>query len=149
MTVELLTCIFSLAAMIAAVASPIIVALINNHYQSKKEYRDFYEKHRCEVIERYLQNTARFLYDNKMINEAAADYGSSLAEIYMYAPSSLWPSIDEMNELTMAWSRSEDYRERAYNLNQAKQHYRELCKAFAHLSRSPKSDEKHRRRKNK
>ena len=144
MTIELLTCIFSLAAMIAAVASPIIVAWINNRYQAKKESRDFYEKHRCEVIECYLQNTARFLYDNTPQNESSRDYGSALAEIYMYTPEALWPAIDEMNELALAWYSADDHPSRTYYSGQAKSKYRELCKSFSDFARSPKSKKKYR-----
>lgn len=152
MTVELLTCIFSLAAMIAAVASPIIVAWINNRYQAKKENRDFYEKHRCEIIESYLRGIAQHLYSDA--RQFRAEYGIASAEIYMYVPASMWSMIDDMSECLISLEkmnpRNDPERElRNRAVQNAKEQYRDLCKAFSDFSRSPKSKKKYRYAKKK
>ena len=145
MNIEILTPVVSIAAMLFTFLAAILPSIINNHYQAKKENREFYEKHRCEVIENYLKNTARHLYGNIHAHDYAADYASSLAEIYIYAPQELWEKIDEMNEIIIDLSNANEDPQRRYLETKAKQNYHELCKSFSDFSRSPRSNKKQRK----
>ena len=147
MSIETFSCFVSVSALIASFCSPIFVTLINNRFQSRKDERLFYDHHRCEVIERYLQCTARRLYDSTPCSPAAADYGASLAEIYMYTPQSLWQSIDEMNNAINELSSSSEYASKMRKLDDATALYLDLCKKFSRLSRSPKDRNAQRRYK--
>ena len=150
MTTEILSCIVSVCALVASIFSPVFVTFLNNRFQSKKEERDFYQRHRCEVIERYLQCTARFMYDKSINSSASSEYGSSLAEIYMYVPSDLWTHIDKMSQSIDTYVRANDYKQQMQYLDDAKKDYQELCKLFSDFSRSPNSwkNKKNKRRKN-
>ena len=128
--------IISIATFVGSVISPIVVSLINNHHQSKRRYEEFYQQHRSDVIENYLRAVGKYIYCHNEAN--TTDLGSSLAEIYMYAPKDLWDKIDQMN---VSISTLHDYgygKDLSEKLIRIKDQYQELCKAFHDLGRTQK-----------
>lgn len=81
-------------ALLISIISPILTAIINNHYKIKEYKSEFYEKHRAEVIERYLNSVGSTLYRQDL--DDIREYGRSFAEIYLYVPSYLWDTLDKI-----------------------------------------------------
>lgn len=122
-------------ALIAAVISPVIVAVISEFRHSHREKVDFYYKHECDVIESYLKSLGQYIY-NHHDQSAAANYGTAHAEIYMYIPHSMWYLIDNM-DIHLSQLINAEFSEISHRLALAKVMYENLCKSFAPLSRHP------------
>lgn len=81
-------------ALFVSIFSPAITTLIDNRFKLKKYRIEFYEKHRAEVIEKYLNAVGAAIYQQEI--EDIREYGKSFAEIYLYVPSYLWHTLDKI-----------------------------------------------------
>lgn len=138
MNVETISLIFSIAAVTAAVLSPVLVAIIDNIFKARRERQEFYTQHKCEVIENYLRLVGAHIYGGA--HKRNTEYAKALAEIYMYVPEDLWKHIDEMNTVLEAieqMPRGSEKEEDTHSaaLFEAKAKYHEFCKLFTNLSR--------------
>ena len=88
--------LMSLAAILLSVLSPLLTALINNHYHLKFKNMDFYETRRAGAIESYIHAAGAYI-QNASIENAQA-YGIAYGDIFLFAPSSLWPEIEALNK---------------------------------------------------
>lgn len=92
---ETLTAALSGAALLLAVASPIITAGINARSQRKARETEFYLQRKAEVIENYVRNTSAFLWVKSSENRSA--YGSAYGEILLYVSGDVRNSIQNLN----------------------------------------------------
>lgn len=90
--------VFTGIALVAAIISPIVTAIINNHYQTKMKRLQFFDEHRAEVIENYIRFTGSV---SKMSSgfEEFRNFGKYSKEIYLYVSEDLWRYIDQIEEL--------------------------------------------------
>ena len=144
---DTISLIIAVATFIGAVLSPIAVAIINNHYQSKRRYEEFYQQHRSDVIESYLRSIGKYIYCSN--EENTSNLGAGLAEIYMYAPKSLWEKIDQMNNMIFNMYNDQYYKDQDAYETLLKKQYQDLCKAFYGFGRSPRKKKKKAKRKTK
>lgn len=108
--------IISIVALIISALSPVISSVINGKYQLKvtkieteeelkrkkmeleaeaqRRYHEFYEQHRAEVIERYINSVGKTIQNFAAGNRQ--EFGESMGEIYMYVDESLWPLLDSI-----------------------------------------------------
>lgn len=126
---EIASFIVSFATLIISVfvsaISPIIIEKIKARRERKTWNRDFYEKHRCEVIENYLKAVGEYIFYPSGTNESK--FGCAVSEIFMYAPEDSWGVIQKMNEAIANYKGTD----RGY----LKIQYFELCKLLAPLKR--------------
>ena len=87
-------------------------------FELEKQSRDFYDRHRAEVIERYITAAGRACKLRGGTN--LADFGASMGEIYLYTAPELWPLLDRITEKL-------DKHEQELPLGELQ----ELCKALA------------------
>lgn len=106
MSNETISLIIAFAALLFSLLSPIVSAFISGRYrlkekqleseiEQKKQYRTFYEEHRAQVIEKYLNAVGRACKSSSY--DVLADYGEASGEIYFYVDESLWPLLDRIN----------------------------------------------------
>ena len=127
--------VFTGIALVAAIISPIVTAIINNHYQAKMKRLQFFDEHRAEVIENYIRFTGSI---NKMSAgyETYCKYGQYSKEIYLYISEDLWRYVDQIEELL--FNRNYDDANKVLAI---------LCKALN--ENPPRLKSRHRNRKNK
>lgn len=113
-----LTVILSLVALAASVLSPILTALITNHHQRKMHEINFFETHRAETIERYIQAAGAVIRSGTQ--STFTEYGACLGEIYFYVPQDLWWHLDQISHFL-----------NEPNYKSAADHFTELCKKLA------------------
>lgn len=92
---DTLTTALSGAALLLAVASPIITALINARAQRKERETDFYLRRKAEVIENYVRNTSAFLWVKNTDNREK--YGAAYGEIMLYVTGDVRDAIQTLN----------------------------------------------------
>lgn len=85
--------IISGIALVAAVISPVLTTIINNHFQNKVSHRRYYDEHRAEVIENYIRY-AGMISRHSQSSEDFRGYGQYCKEVYLYLPESFWPLVD-------------------------------------------------------
>ena len=90
--------IISGIALIAAILSPVITAVIQNSHESKMHKQKFYDEHRATAIENYIKATGTINHYG-ISNELLEEYGKYSKEIYLYAPEYLWKYIEEIDGL--------------------------------------------------
>ena len=95
--IEAWSVIISGIALVAAVFSPVITAIVNNKYQSKINRQKYFDEHRAQVIENYIQSVGELCEDVDRESFRRA-YGKNSKEIYLYIPESLWEKIDKIDE---------------------------------------------------
>lgn len=99
-----LTVIIAAAALLLSILSPVISSWITGHYTLKQKRlelqhqldlrnSDFYERHRAEVIERFITAAGALVEWNDPTTERK--FGEASGEIYLYVSPSLWDDIDE------------------------------------------------------
>ncbi|HJG85747.1 hypothetical protein [Pseudoflavonifractor capillosus] len=99
-----LSLVIAIAALVLSALSPLISALISGLFQIKEktleisakqreQERDFYYRHRAEVIERYISTAGQAILSGRYY-----DFGNSMGEIYFYVDESLWPLLDNIAE---------------------------------------------------
>lgn len=143
MSKDELSLIISLAAFVSAVLSPVIVQIVTYFFQSRKDKKEYVEKHRHEVIEKYLSEIGKYIYSEG--TSSIVDFGASHAEIYMYIPKSYWGYVDEIHNCMKKLSMirpvrisDQEIKARAELLDCAKDLYLELCKEFSGFARDKK-----------
>lgn len=92
-----LNTVFSGAALLLAIASPIITALINSHTQKREYEVSFYLKKKAEVIENYVCCTGKLLRYKSVEN--TSEYGAAYGEVLLYVSDKLRKSIIQLNDL--------------------------------------------------
>ena len=99
--------IIALAALFFSLFSPIASEWIRGHYRLKekrldaelereRQNREFYLRHRAEVIENFIRAAGRAVKDP--VGENIDTLGAASGEIYLYTDKSLWPKIDAIRE---------------------------------------------------
>ena len=125
-----LSLVISIVALAASSVSPFASAWLNGHYRMKEKRLDlqaaeqrhrweFFEQHRAEVIEHYLDTVGRWLLYHSA--KATSELGGAAGEIYLYVDESLWPILDAIASGMKDTPTEQMHRQ-----------YRELCKALVH-----------------
>ena len=99
--------LISITALVVSVLCPVLTALVNNLFQLKFRNRDFFDKHHAEVIEGYLRTAGACTCNDS--KEARVEYGKYYAEIFLYAPESLWSDIELFHEMIASGSAKGTY----------------------------------------
>lgn len=108
--------VISIVALIVSALSPVISSIISGKYQIKvaiieaeeelkrkqleieteamRRSHEFFEQHRAEVIERYINSVGKTIQNFAAGNREG--FGESMGEIYMYVDQSLWPLLDSI-----------------------------------------------------
>lgn len=97
--------VISIVALILSILSPVASSIISGvfHFAEKKmelkaeaerRNHEFYEQHRAEVIERYINAVGKAAQNFRVGNRQ--EFGESMGEIYMYVNQSLWPLLDSI-----------------------------------------------------
>ena len=89
--------IISGIALVAAVISPILTAIINNRHEIKMYNQRYYKEHRADVIENYIRYTGS-ISKHSATSEDFRQYGKYSKEIYLYLPDDLWCTIDSIHD---------------------------------------------------
>lgn len=141
------------AALLLAIASPVITTIANNCYNATVWKLEYYEKHRAEVIETYLKSIGEYIYSPR--EEAKIKYAQSLGEIFMYvqqeemrkaieAVNSALVTLDNMRTVDNALKavdKNHNYNaEMMKNQNEAKNTHLLLCQALTPLVRKTNLD---------
>lgn len=127
--------IISIAAFLSSVLSPILVQLISNYHQRKREKQEFVEKHKHEVIENYIKALGAHIYSG--CRNGDREYATSIGEIYMYVDQSLWGKINDLTNLIIKMEQCTVYE--SEQLAILKNLYNQLCEDFSIYARSTKS----------
>lgn len=111
-----LSLVIAIAALVLSALSPLVSALISGLFRIKEkrlelaakqeeQQRDFYYRHRAEVIERYTSSAGRAILSGQYY-----DFGNSMGEIYFYVDESLWPLLDNIAQCfhTSQWFMAKD-----------------------------------------
>lgn len=122
--INISTWIIAVASFVVSILSPWIVEKTKNKHEIKIWNREFLEKHRCDVIESYLNAVGEYAYCPSLQNREK--FGKAVSEIFMYAPQELWSEIEEINSAIT--NKSTDA--------SLQQKYLDLCKSFSSLKRS-------------
>ena len=93
----------SVAALALSIFSPIASAIVqliarkmDLNAETERRREEFYDKHRAEVIERYI--TAVGEVCKTELPQDLHAYGKALGEVYLYVDQSLWPLLDTISE---------------------------------------------------
>ena len=100
-----LSIVIAIAALVLSALSPLISAFVNGKFRIKEkklditakkqeQEREFYYRHRAEVIENYIRATGQVIEADAQKNQM--DFGSAMGEIYLYVDRSLWPLLDHI-----------------------------------------------------
>ncbi len=103
-------------ALIVAIISPILTAIINNHHQTKMKKIEMSIASKLKIIEDYLSSAGQIIYHN---GEASTEsYSIAIGRIYSASPRSLWEKISLLDE--MIYSRNwEDAHTQFLEISQA------------------------------
>lgn len=95
--------IISLAALALSILSPWLSARqqrkakeLELKAEAERRREEFYDKHRAEVIERYITAVGE-ICKTELTQDLHA-YGKALGEVYLYVDQSLWPLLDTISE---------------------------------------------------
>lgn len=84
-------------ALIVAIISPILTAIINNHHQTKMKKIEMSIASKLKIIEDYLSSAGQIIYHN---GEASTEsYSIAIGRIYSASPRSLWEKISLLDEM--------------------------------------------------
>lgn len=118
-------------ALAVSVLSPFFTAMLNNRFRLKIMRKQFYHKHRAEVIEGYLSSAGQIIYSGSP--ESLSAFGKFSHEIFLYADPKMWSDIEKLNTIL-----SPPYQDIHANkplsvvyVPQALQLLRKITKAFA------------------
>lgn len=84
-------------ALIVAIISPILTAIINNHHQTKMKKIEMSTASKLKIIEDYLSSTGQVIYHNG--ESDTESYSISIGRIYSAAPRFLWEKISILDEM--------------------------------------------------
>ena len=103
-------------ALIVAIISPILTAIINNHHQTKMKKIEMSIASKLKIIEDYLSSAGQIIYHN---GEASTEsYSIAIDRIYSASPRFLWEKISLLDE--MIYSRNwEDAHTQFLEISQA------------------------------
>ena len=103
-------------ALIFAIISPILTAIINNHHQTKMKKIEMSIASNLKIIEDYLSSAVQIIYHN---GEASTEsYSIAIGRIYSASPRFLWEKISLLDE--MIYSRNwEDAHTQFLEISQA------------------------------
>lgn len=103
-------------ALIVAIISPILTAIINNHHQTKMKKIEMSIASKLKIIEDYLSSAGQIIYHN---GEASTEsYSIAIGRIYSASPRFLWEKISLLDE--MIYSRNwEDAHTQFWEISQA------------------------------
>ena len=103
-------------ALIVAIISPILTAIINNHHQTKMKKIEMSIASKLKIIEDYLSSAGQIIYHN---GEASTEsYSIAIGRIYSASPRFLWEKISLLDE--MIYSRNwEDTHTQFLEISQA------------------------------
>ena len=103
-------------ALIVAIISPILTAIINNHHQTKMKKIETSIASKLKIIEDYLSSAGQIIYHN---GEASTEsYSIAIGRIYSASPRFLWEKISLLDE--MIYSRNwEDAHTQFLEISQA------------------------------
>lgn len=103
-------------ALIVAIISPILTAIINNHHQTKMKKIEISIASKLKIIEDYLSSAGQIIYHN---GEASTEsYSIAIGRIYSASPRFLWEKISLLDE--MIYSRNwEDAHTQFLEISQA------------------------------
>lgn len=88
--------VLSGAALLLAIASPIITSIINSHTQKREREAVFYLQRKAEIIENYVRCTGQYL-QNKTSENATA-YGAAYGEVLLYLSDDLQQAVATLND---------------------------------------------------
>lgn len=102
-----LSLVIAVAALVLSALSPLVSSLISGLFrikeqklelaaEQKEQERDFYYRHRAEVIEKYISAAGQVIESGTY--EGQADFGAVMGEIYFYVDESLWPLLDGISQ---------------------------------------------------
>lgn len=84
-------------ALIVAIISPILTAIINNHHQTKMKKIEMSIASKLKIIEDYLSSAGQIIYHN---GEASTEsYSIAIGRIYSASPRFLWEKISVLDEM--------------------------------------------------
>ena len=84
-------------ALIVAIISPILTAIINNRHQTKMKKIEMSIASKLKIIEDYLSSAGQIIYHN---GEASTEsYSIAIGRIYSAFPRSLWEKISVLDEM--------------------------------------------------
>lgn len=84
-------------ALIVAIISPILTAIINNHHQTKMKKIEMSTASKLKIIEDYLSSAGQIIYHN---GEASTEsYSIAIGRIYSASPRFLWEKISVLDEM--------------------------------------------------
>ncbi len=100
-----LSLVISVTALILSVLSPVISSIIGGIFrirekkldlkaEAERRNHEFYEQHRAEVIERYINTVGKAAQYFAAGN--IQEFGESMGEIYLYVDQTLWPLLDSI-----------------------------------------------------
>ncbi len=103
-------------ALIVAIISPILTAIINNRHQTKMKKIEMSIASKLKIIEDYLSSAGQIIYHN---GEASTEsYSIAIGRIYSASPRFLWEKISLLDE--MIYSRNwEDAHTQFLQISQA------------------------------
>lgn len=103
-------------ALIVAIISPILTAIINNHHQTKMKKIEMSIASKLKIIEDYLSSAGQIIYHN---GEASTEsYSIAIGRIHSASPRFLWEKISLLDE--MIYSRNwEDAHTQFLEISQA------------------------------
>lgn len=92
-------------ALISSIFAPVITTRLNNRhdremrkleleYQKQQHNEQFYDLHRAEVIERYLNVAGKAIRHHSLDNDE--EFGTVMGEIYLYVDESEWPLLGNL-----------------------------------------------------
>ncbi|GEM_PF-2387199 len=80
-------------ALLVAIVSPIVTAIINNHHQIKLKKMELYDQRKIEVIVSYLQAATEASY----MDGVPDNFAKYSALVLVYAPKELHQKIIQLN----------------------------------------------------
>ncbi len=87
--------VLSGAALLLAIASPIITSIINSYTQKREREAIFYLQRKAEIIENYVHCTGQYLQYKTLEN--AATYGAAYGEVLLYLSDDLQQAVVSLN----------------------------------------------------
>lgn len=84
-------------ALIVAIISPILTAIINNRHQTKMKKIEMSIASKLKIIEDYLSSAGQIIYHNGEANTES--YSIAIGRIYSASPRSLWEKISVLDEM--------------------------------------------------
>lgn len=87
--------IISGIALLSSIISPLITALINNHYQSKLKEKEFSYSTKIKIYHEYIEVTSREI----LISGISDNYKKIYPKIFLYTPPKIWNKIEELNNI--------------------------------------------------